>query len=81
MNSWVQSRGLILRMHAEEQFHKGRVPEDAFLDELSPEFVHITIIGNGRKIQWSAQSSGEKMRLERFSSRLNRKGIPIGRDF
>ena len=68
LNSWVQSRGLILRMHAEEQFHKGRVPEDAFLDELSPEFVHITIIGNGRKIQWSAQSSGEKMRLVAKSS-------------
>ncbi len=68
LNSWVQSRSLILRMHAEEQFYKGRVPEQALLDELSPEFDHITIIGNGRKIQWSAESSGEKMRLVAKSS-------------
>lgn len=68
LNSWVQSRSLILRMHAEEQFHKGREPEQALLDELSPEFDHITIIGNGRKIQWSAESSGEKMRLVAKSS-------------
>ena len=68
LNSWVQSRSVVLRMHAEEQFQKGPAPRQAFFDELSPEFDHITIIGNGRKIQWSAQSSGEKMRLVTESS-------------
>ena len=63
LNSWVQSRSLVLRMQAEEQFQKGSASEQAFFDELSPDFEHITIIGNGRRMQWSAGPGGEEMRL------------------
>jgi PAS domain S-box-containing protein len=81
LNSWVQSRSLVLRMHAEEQFQKGRAPEQAFFDKLSPDFEHITIIGNGRRMQWSAGSGGEKMRLvaesASQSSILGRYGVRL----
>lgn len=54
LNSWVQSRSLVLRMHAADEFDKNGVPKQDLLDELAPDFEQIVIAGPGRTLNWSA---------------------------
>ena len=54
LNNWVQSRSLILRMHAADEMEEQGVPKPHLLDDLSPDFENIVTSGQGRRIEWWA---------------------------
>lgn len=61
LNNWVQSRSLLLRMHAEGHFDRDGIVDQELLDEFAPEFDQITVTAKGQSVRWSAAQNGEKM--------------------
>lgn len=58
INSWAESRSLILRMHAQDEFDEKGESKRGLLDELSPDFEQIIIAGPGRSLEWQAPAGG-----------------------
>jgi PAS domain S-box-containing protein len=67
INGWVQSRSMVLQMHAAEHFNDSGTQQDRPLDALSPDFDHITIAGNGWRKNWSAPSPKDTFQLEAYT--------------
>ena len=61
LNGWVESRSLLLRMQAKDQFDRNGARNQNLINELSPDFVHITVMGSGRSFRWSALANDHAM--------------------
>ncbi|MES2781849.1 MAG: ATP-binding protein [Pseudomonadota bacterium] len=63
VSNWVHSRGQVLRMHAADELNEEGVPDPDFFQEISSDFEEVTIIGQGQRLIWSAQSARRMVQM------------------